>query len=59
MVDPALVRKYGYGDGVARGRGRARVTPEARAALMELIEGDDLLDALDATGDTIHGYDFA
>lgn len=37
-------------------RGDPRLTPEGRAALARLVEGDDLLHALDATGETIHGY---
>ena len=40
-------------------RGDPRLTPEDRAALEELVAGDELLHALDATGDTIHGYHHA
>ncbi|MCY3954074.1 MAG: hypothetical protein OXG69_16255 [bacterium] len=37
--------------------GDPRLGPEDRASILALIEGDDLLDLLDSTGDTIHGYD--
>ncbi len=40
-------------------RGDPRLTPEDRAALLEIATGDELLHALDATGDTIHGYHHA
>ena len=40
-------------------RGDSRLVPEDRASLLALIEGDEFLDELDATGDTIHGYDIA
>lgn len=42
-----------------RHRGDPRLTSEDRASLTALIEGDEFLDELDATGDTIHGNDAA
>jgi len=39
--------------------GDPRLGPEDRESILALIEGDDLLDLLDSSGDTIHGYDSA
>ena len=41
----------------ARQGGDPRLGPEDRALLMKVIEGDEFVDDLDATGETIHGGD--
>ena len=41
----------------ARHLGDPRLTSEDRASLTALIEGDEFLDEMDASGDTIHGND--
>ncbi len=37
--------------------GDSRLGSEDRASILAFVEGDDFLDLLDATGDTIHGTD--
>ena len=39
------------------GSGDSRLGSEDRASILAFVEGDDFLDLLDATGDTIHGID--
>ena len=59
MGDPNPARVQQSAERVVPKRGDSRLGPEDRASLLALIEGDEFLDEMDATGDTIHGYDFA
>ena len=40
-----------------QGSGDSRLGSEDRASILAFVEGNDFLDLLDATGDTIHGID--
>ena len=59
MADPDPTRASQAARSAPPVRGDSRLGPEDRASLLALIEGDEFLDELDATGDTIHGYDSA
>ncbi len=59
MADPNPARAPQAAGSVQPMSGDSRLAPEDRASLLALIEGDEFLDELDATGDTIHGYDIA
>ena len=39
--------------------GDSRLDAEDRASILAFVEGDDFLDLLDATGDTVHGSEHA
>lgn len=57
MSDPNPVRLAADTRVSAPGSGDSRLDSEDRASILAFVEGDDLLDLLDATGDTIHGID--
>ena len=57
MTDPNPVRLVPETRISAPTSDDSRLDSEDRASVLAFIEGDDLLDLLDATGDTIHGTD--
>ena len=57
MNDPTTAVRRRWDDITVPHDGDPRLTAADRAALMRVIEGDEYLEELDATGETIHGYD--
>ena len=57
MSDPNPVRLAADTPADVPGSGDSRLGSEDRASILAFVEGDDFLDLLDATGDTIHGLD--
>ena len=59
MSDPNPVRLAADTRSSEPESGDSRLGSEDRASILAFVEGDDFLDLLDATGDTIHGTDTA
>ena len=57
MNDPNPVRLATDPRADALDSGDSRLDSEDRASILAFAEGDDFLNLLDTTGDTIHGFD--